>query len=152
MTSPRKSDSVLDGGIGTLSDLPRPALVARWRALYRTQPPKGLSRRLLILAVAYRMQAKRYGGLTPAARRKLAGHGSGGVSPDRSKSNVSIKLAPGTRLIREWNGVTQVVDVEDGHFVWNGARYRSLSAVARAITGARWSGPRFFALTPGQGP
>ena len=55
-------------------------------------------------------------------------------------------LAPGTRLLREWNGRTHQVDVTDDGFVWNGETYRSLSAVARAITGARWSGPRFFGL------
>jgi hypothetical protein len=54
------------------------------------------------------------------------------------------------RLIREWNGSSHVVEVVDGGFLWNGKRYGSLSAVARAITGARWSGPRFFGLESGQ--
>jgi len=148
MTTPRETDSALEREIGALADLPRSALVARWQVLYRTDPPKGLSRRLLILGIAYRMQAKRYGGLTPATRRKVAGNGSGGATPDRSKPKPSVKLAPGTRLVREWNGKTHVVDVVDGQFIWNGARYRSLSAIARAITGARWSGPRFFGVTP----
>ena len=147
MTTPRETDSALEREIGTLADLPRTALVERWQALYRTDPPKGLSRRLLILGIAYRMQAKRYGGLTPAVRRRLAGNGAGGPRPGRSKPKATAKLTAGTRLIREWNGVNHVVDVSDGHFVWNGARYGSLSAVARAITGSRWSGPRFFALT-----
>jgi hypothetical protein len=53
-------------------------------------------------------------------------------------------LKTGARLVREWNGVTHVIEVADTGFVWKGVRYRSLSAVARAITGARWSGPRFF--------
>lgn len=97
------------------------------------------------------MQAKRYGDLMPAARRKLTAHRGGAAKLDRRKSKASVKLASGTRLIREWKGVTQVVDVVDGHFIWNGVRYRSLSAVARAITGARWSGPRFFAVTPDGG-
>jgi hypothetical protein len=142
----------VEAEIGALPDLPRPVLVERWQALYRGEPPKGLSRRLLILAIAYRMQAKRYGGLTPAVRRRLAGTRGSDATLDRRKPRASAKLAPGTRLIREWNGITQVVDVADGHFVWNGARYRSLSAVARAITGARWSGPRFFALKLDGGP
>ena len=59
---------------------------------------------------------------------------------------VNPALKPGGRLIREWNGVTYVVDVVEGGFLWNAKRYASLSPIARAITGARWSGPRFFAL------
>lgn len=136
----------VEAEIGILPRVSRPELVDRWRTLYGTAPPKGLSRPLLILAIAYRMQAKRYGGLTPAVRRRLAGHGGSGATSKSRKPKAPVRLAPGTRLIREWNGITQVVDVVDGHFIWNGARYRSLSAVARAITGARWSGPRFFAL------
>jgi len=147
ITSPRETDSALERETDVLADLPRTTLVERWQALYRNDPPKGLSQRLLILGIAYRMQAKRYGGLTLAARRRLTGNRSGDATPDRSKPRPSVTLAPGTRLVREWNGKAYVVDVADGQFIWNGARYRSLSAIARAITGARWSGPRFFALT-----
>ncbi len=64
----------------------------------------------------------------------------------------TTRIAPGMRLIREWNGSSHVVEVVDGGFVWNGKRYGSLSAIARAITGARWSGPRFFALTSDAAP
>ncbi len=64
----------------------------------------------------------------------------------------SEKVAPGMRLIREWNGSSHVVEVVDGGFLWNGRGYGSLSSVARAITGARWSGPRFFALTSDAAP
>jgi hypothetical protein len=152
MTKASEMDSALEREIGALADLTRPALVERWQALYRGNPPKGLSRRLLILAIAYRIQAKRYGGLTPAARRKLGGNRVNGAPPNRRKPEASAKLASGTRLIREWNGTPHVVDVADGHFIWNGAQYRSLSAVAQAITGARWSGPRFFGLTSEGGP
>ncbi len=67
-------------------------------------------------------------------------------------TNGAPQVASGTRLIREWNGVTHVVDAVDDGFIWQGARYGSLSAVARAITGARWSGPRFFGVTSEGGP
>jgi len=60
---------------------------------------------------------------------------------------TSRSLAPGGRLLREWNGVTHVVEVSETGYRWNGTTHRSLSAVARAITGARWSGPRFFGLS-----
>ncbi len=151
MTRPM-SHGELEREIGALADLPRPALVEHWQALYRADPPKGLSRRLLILGVAYRVQAKRYGGLKPTARRKLSENGGNSARLDGRKPKTSATLASGTRLIREWNGITHVIDVADGGFVWNGARYRSLSAVARAITGARWSGPRFFALKSDSNP
>ena len=84
-------------------------------------------------------------------RRQLRKVTEGGSDP--AAANVkTAKIAPGMRLIREWNGSSHVVEAVDGGFVWNGKRYGSLSAVARAITGARWSGPRFFGLESGQVP
>ena len=134
----------LDATIRELADLPRPDLTERWRQLYRTAPPKGISRPLLFRAVAYGMQVKRYGGLKPAVRRQLRKGTEGGSAP--AAGLKTAKIAPGMRLIREWNGSSHVVEAVDGGFLWNGKRYGSLSAVARAITGARWSGPRFFGL------
>jgi hypothetical protein len=63
-----------------------------------------------------------------------------------AERKASPKIKPGARLLREWNGTTHVVDVLPDGFLWNGTRHRSLSAIARAITGARWSGPRFFGI------
>ncbi len=137
----------LEGEIAALADLPRPDLIDRWKALYRSSPPKGLSRRLLILAIAYRMQVKRYGGMTPTLRRRLSMATGDDAARRKAKTNGAPPVTAGTRLIREWNGVTHVVDAIDDGFIWQGARYGSLSAIARAITGARWSGPRFFGLT-----
>ena len=142
----------LEGEIAALAGLPRLCLIDRWQALYGASPPKGLSRRLLILAIAYRMQVKRYGGMTPAARRQLHKAASEEAARREPTTNGASQVAPGTRLIREWNGVTHVVDAIDDGFIWQGARYGSLSAIARAITGARWSGPRFFGLTSEGGP
>ncbi len=141
----------LEATIRKLASLPRPELTEHWRQLYRTAPPKGISRSLLIRAVAYGMQVKRYGGLRPAVRRQLRKVAAGGSA--RAVANAkSAKIAPGMRLIREWNGSNHVVEAVDGGFVWNGARYGSLSAVARAITGARWSGPRFLELESDEAP
>ncbi len=134
----------LEAKIQELADLPRQNLTERWRQLYRAAPPKGISRPLLIRAVAYGMQVKHYGGLKPAVRRQLRKVADGGSA--RAANVKSARIAPGMRLIREWNGSSHVVEAVDGGFVWNSARYGSLSAVARAITGARWSGPRFFGL------
>ena len=138
--------------IGVLADLPRSDLVERWRTFYRTTPPKCTSRRLLVGAIAYAMQAKNYGGLKPAVRRQLRKVAHDDANGETINVITRPKLKPGARLIREWNGRTHVVEVIDGGFVWNGERHGSLSAIARAITGARWSGPRFFGLTSGSTP
>ncbi len=139
----------LEREIDALADLPRPALVERWRMHHRTEPPKGISRTLLVRAIAYEMQAKRYGGLKPATDRRLRMVADGTANSDHDGRKTAPTLQPGTRLVREWNGTTHVVEVVEGGYVWNGDRHRSLSVIARAITGARWSGPRFFGLTSG---
>jgi hypothetical protein len=125
----------------TLPDLSRADLAERWQACYGTAPPKGISRRLMAGAVAYAEQAKLQGGPSAALQRRLAKLASGAPI---AKVAAPPALKTGARLVREWNGVTHVIEVAESGFVWNGVRHRSLSAVARAITGARWSGPRFF--------
>ena len=147
MTSPK-----LEREIEALADLARAEMVERWRTYYRTDPPKGISRPLLVRAVAYEIQAKRYGGLKPATDRRLRAIANGTADGDHARRKESLRLQPGARLIREWNGVSHVVEAIEGGFTWNGDRHRSLSSIARAITGARWSGPRFFALTSGDAP
>jgi len=142
----------LEREIDGLADLNRVELVERWRTSYRTDPPKGISRRLLIRAIAYQMQAKRYSGLKPATDRRLRMIANGTVNYDHRGRKASPRLQPGARLVREWNGVSHLVEVIEGGFVWNGDRHQSLSAIVRAITGARWSGPRFFGLTSGDAP
>ena len=141
----------LEARIRELADLPRPGLTERWRQLYRAAPPKGISRPLLTRAVAYGMQVKHYGGLRPAVRRQLRKVTDGG-SAGAAANVKTARIVPGMRLIREWNGSSHVVEAVDDGFLWNGKRFGSLSAVARAITGARWSGPRFFELTSDQAP
>ena len=142
----------LEREIDALADLNRVELVERWRRSYLIDPPKGISRRLLIRAIAYQMQAKRYSGLKPATDRRLRTIANGTVNYDHRGRKASPRLQPGARLVREWNGVSHVVEVTEGGFIWNGDRHRSLSAIARAITGARWSGPRFFGLTSVDAP
>ena len=137
---------------GPLADLPRAELATRWRTYYRVDPPKGISRQLLVRAIAYQMQAKRYGALKPASLRRLHKVMQGDDIGNKAGIARTAKLHPGARLVREWNGVSHVVEVIEGGFIWNGDRHASLSAIARAITGARWSGPRFFGLTSGVAP
>lgn len=104
-----------------------------------------MSRRLLILAVAYRMQEQALGGLDRGTRRRLD-RLTADVAAGRPFATPAIKIKPGTRLLREWHGVVhEVIAAEDG-VQYRGKTWPSLSAVAREITGARWSGPRFFGL------
>ena len=91
--------------------------------------------------IAFEMQSRRHGRLPRQVKATLE-KGSG-----KKPRPTCPALKPGGRLLREWNGVTHMVDVTGNGFTWNGRSYRSLSAIAREITGAHWSGPRFFGLT-----
>jgi hypothetical protein len=146
----RRTRSATSTLASDLAALPRQSyaeLQAEWRRLYRSPPPKQTSRDLLELGIAWALQDKALGGLTPAARRQLAalaetlGRG-GDIAAPRTTS-----LKAGARLVREWNGETHDVLVLKDGFRWRDATWPSLSAIAREITGARWSGPRFFGIT-----
>lgn len=135
-------------GVDAIANLSREELIARWTKTYKRPPPKGISRTLLERSAAYQVQVKGYGGLSTKTRRALREAFTEGKEPDAAKSakTKSNDLKPGVRLVREWNGRIHTVEVIEGGFVWEGRVYKSLSAVARRITGARWSGPRFFGL------
>jgi hypothetical protein len=105
-----------------------------------------LSRDLLIRGITYKLQERAYGGLSMATARKLEQAAADPGSRSAAKPAPPISLRPGTRLVREWRGVTHTLLIHADGFEWRGQRYRSLSVVARKITGARWSGPRFFGL------
>lgn len=142
--TPLPSD--IDNVVADLEQAPRDELADRWRSLYRSEPPKGVGQRLLVGAIVHEMQLRQVGRKRSNVLRRLernAARQSLSAVPDSAGTN---NLAPGARLIRDWNGSTHTVDVVEDGYVWNGERYLSLSAVARAITGARWSGPRFFGL------
>jgi hypothetical protein len=95
----------------------------------------------MLRAVAFKLQERAYGGLSPAVRRALMGRET--IVPAKSQPP---EVRPGTVLLREWQGKTHRVEVIEDGAVYRGRRYRSLSEVAREITGSRWSGPRFFGL------
>jgi hypothetical protein len=116
-----------------------------WRRLYRSEPPK-ISRDLLIRGIGYRLQEIQHGGLGKTTLRKLKTlakmlRATGRVAPD-----LGLSLKPGARLVREWHGRTHTVTVTEDGFIYTGMSYPSLTKVAKKITGARWSGPRFFGL------
>lgn len=138
------SSAELEREIEALVDLPRADLLERWKGIFKEPPPKGLSLRLLRYAIAYELQVKHYGGLSAKAKKQLRCISTTESKPKSKTTSEAPGLCPGTRLIREWNGKTHIVEVIEKGFLWQGSSYRSLSAIARAITGARWSGPRFF--------
>ncbi len=126
--------------VSEIETMDRAALIAAWGEVFGTPVPKRLSTAFLRRFLAFEMQARARGNLPKGFVAKLA------KAARDDQFSPSPALKPGGRLIREWNGVTHVVDVVEDGFVWNGERYTSLSPIARAITGARWSGPRFFGL------
>ena len=126
--------------VADIDAMGRTALIAAWSAIFSTPVPARLSMPFLRRFIAFEVQARHCGGLPKGFVEKLA------KAADANADAKSSTLRPGGRLIRVWNGVTHVVDVAGDGFVWNGQRHGSLSSIARAITGARWSGPRFFGL------
>lgn len=131
--------------IRRLESLALERLREEWRRLHQTPPPKRLSRDILLRGITYKMQENTLGGLSKAILRKLQTSAPSEVLPARKRrSRPSFK--PGTRLVREWHGVTHTVVILADGVEWRGQRYRSLSVVAREFTGAHWSGPRFFGL------
>lgn len=161
-------DPTLQQEVAALGDLSRDELAARWIKTYGCAPPSGVRRELLVRAAAWHLQAKRLGGLSTETKRRLAeavrqvgikgsGRASGSVFEASSEmhgdgknadpaSKLRRSLSKGARLLRDWNGKTHVVDVTAEGFLFEGKLHRSLSAIARKITGAHWSGPRFFGL------
>ena len=116
----------------------RPELLQCWIDLFGKPPAPRTGPALMLKLATYELQARAEGGLAPALRRRLADLAAGRA--------VARNTAPGSQLIREWNGEQHVVEVEEGGYRWKGELYSSLSSIAQAITGAKWSGPRFFGL------
>ncbi len=116
-----------------------------WTRLHRSRAPVRFGRELLLRAIAYKLQEQALGGLPKSQLRKLVRDTDGPNSGDR-RQRPRTEIKPGTRLFREWHGVTHTVLILEDGVEWKGTRYRSLSVVAREITGTHWSGPRFFGL------
>lgn len=125
----------------TLADLR-----AKWEALFNRPPPKGARPDYLVRAIAHHTQEKRHGALPPAAQRRIKKLIEGSISNEKSEVYVQAKLNPGARLLREWQGQTHEVAVVAQGYLYDAVVYKSLSEVARKITGTRWSGPLFFGL------
>ena len=141
-----KQDNVL-AQVAALRSMPAPKLREQWQRLFDTPPPR-YNRRFLESRLAYRIQELAYGGLKPATVTRLEALGEqldgGNITVRRQRAND--RPIAGTRLIREYQGVENAVTVLNDGYEWQGRPYRSLSAVARAITGTRWNGLVFFGL------
>jgi hypothetical protein len=128
-----------------LSAMSSDELKDQWRRLYESPLPKRAERKFLIAAVAYRIQEQALGGLRPQTRRLL----DRVAAEARAGRKVEAKPSPnrqGTVLLREWQGVTHQVEILERGARYQDKHYRSLSEVARIITGSHWSGPLFFGL------
>ena len=135
----------VDGEIARLVDRSTQELRRAWETLYHTGPPLGLSRDLIIRGLADKLQQRAHGGSSRALQRRLrilAGEfekGAGSFDPGGV-------LKTGASLVRRWRGHTHTVLIGENGFEYDGQRYRSLTVIAERITGAHWSGPRFFGV------
>ena len=137
----------LDERLRALATMDIATLKAEWRRLYRVSPPPRLRRDLLTRGIADKWQESALGGLPSAIRRRLLAPVSAGQEEgEAARVQPTPRLRPGTRLLRTWRGRTMSVTVLEDGFLFDDRRYTSLTEVAQAITGAHWSGPRFFGL------
>jgi hypothetical protein len=139
------SGEALAAEIANLSNARIDELRDRWNALHGRAPSREIGRSFLTRAITYRLQERAYGGLKPSTCRLLT-KAVEEIANGSSKRPLSRMAQSGTILIREWRGIAHRVTMLDDGVSFNGKRYRSLSEVAREITGSRWSGPRFFGL------
>jgi hypothetical protein len=139
----------LEREIAALPEMNLAELQAKWRSALKQTPPPHVRKQLLVPLLAYKLQEQAYGGLKPEVRRRFR---ELAIDFNRDPKKAAARLAdpqrikPGTRLIRQWEGQTHHVTVSEVGFEYNGERYKSLSVIARLITGTRWSGPLFFGL------
>ena len=136
----------IESRLAALPTLSKAALGDLWKQFFGSTPPTQLRRDLMIPILAYRIQKRAFGSLSARAQQRLLDLSS---TFEKGKDPVvarAPRIRPGTRLVRQWNGRVHLVNVETNSFEYQGARYRSLSEIARLITGTRWSGPLFFGI------
>jgi DUF2924 family protein len=138
--------SALEIEIARLSDLDLAELKRRWLKFYACPVPNYFRREHIIRAIAYKMQTEAYGDLKPSTRRILRNIVDAVRAGNEEGIGIVPRIKPGTKLVRTWQDKTYIVMALDEGFEWQGTRYRSLSEVARAITGTRWNGLVFFGV------
>src|SRR5260370_26007272 len=139
-------DVALETEIGRLPNLSLLELRHRWKTLFGHPAPKSLRRNFLARAVAYQMQVEAYGGLSVATKRRLREIANAVRNGDANAIPGSSRIKPGTQMIRQWQNATHTVTALADGFEWNRRAYKSLSAVANAITGTNWNGFAFFGI------
>jgi hypothetical protein len=139
------SNATVEAELDRLSSMPIVELRARWRALFKSEPPKAFGPDLLRRSIAYRIQEDAYGGLDRATKRLLR-QVKAQMRKTPGKILLPRRIKAGAVLVRRWKGESHRVMVLDEGFAYEGKTYESLSVIAREITGTRWNGPRFFGL------
>jgi len=130
----------------TLPSLCRGDLAQLWQKLFHSVPDPKIRRLSMIRFLAYRIQEQAYGSLSATSERRLRQLEGAVTGNSNLKTSPAPKIHPGTRLVREWQNQVHLLNVETKGYQYRGVRYRSLSEIARLITGTRWSGPLFFGL------
>jgi hypothetical protein len=150
-SSPDLNSEELAAALGAIDDLVRAELAERWTALTGTSLPKRATAKLLALAIAYELQL-RSSAKAEIAEKRIAKLMASPKANSRWPSETTRVVSVGARLLREWRGRTLTVDVVDDGYLFEGATYRSLSAIARRATGAARNGPAFFGLRESESP
>jgi hypothetical protein len=140
------NSDTIDIEIATLEGLGVDALRQAWRDRFKSLPPPIQSADILRRLIAWKIQAEAYGGLDVESRAHLAKAHSNIENGRPAIAAANPALRPGSVLVREWRGTLHRVLVLDSDFEYAGKRFGSLSEIARAISGTRWSGPRFFGI------
>jgi hypothetical protein len=146
ITPAQPTDQAVDDELNRLPAMPIAQLRARYRELFRTDPPKAFGPDLLRRSVAHRIQEKAYGGLSRPAQRLLDQMLKAYATKPNGKIVLPRRIKPGSVLVREWKGKSHRVMVLAEGFAYDGDTYSNLSEIAVLITGTRWNGPRFFGL------
>jgi hypothetical protein len=136
----------IEEDLAALAGLPIAQLREQWRATFRKESPQAFGPDLLRRRIAYRIQERAYGGLSPSTQRELDRLVRGISKNPHGRIALPRRMKTGAVLIREWKGKTHRVTVADDGFTYDTKNYSNLSEIARKITGARWNGPRFFGL------
>jgi hypothetical protein len=139
-------DSSIAQRLASLPHLSKPALCELWLRLFKRESPPSMRKALMLQIVAYRLQEQEFGGLSDACCRRLRQLASAFEADPNAAVSTRPPIKPGVRLVRQWKEQVHVVEVETEGYAYQGACYKSLSEIARLITGTRWSGPLFFGL------
>jgi hypothetical protein len=146
MSDPASRNEAFEAEIRRLPDLGLDDLRARWKALFGNPAPQSLRRKFLARAVAYRMQVEAYGGLSSSTRKRLQAIAAGVRQGNADVAGIATTIRPGAQMLRQWKDQTHTVTALSDGFEWNGRTYKSLSAIAKEITGTNWNGYVFFGI------